>query len=198
MSKSPNNIREKLAKLDAEMQRGELQKTSQADPKHTDFFSDKMEELLTKQIGREAFSSYLYTAMAGYYDNIGLDGFRAFFQNAACEEMKHMKKLHDFMLTAGVSPDLPSQGTVPGDYDSPKAALQASLDHEISITADWVKITDQARTDANAAVEMLGQWYVTEQMEEEDKIIKLIQRLSYGGEGAVLILDGQLREEFED
>lgn len=195
MSKAPENITAKLRSIPLA---AILQKQSQAEPKQTDFMTDKMKELLTRQIGREAFSSYLYHGVAGYFDAAGLEGFKKYFQKAAVEELQHMHKIHNFMLIAGISPELPAQEAAPGDYASPKAALQASLDHEISVTADWVKITAQARTDENGPVESMGQWFVTEQMEEEDKLVKLIQRLSYGGDGAVLILDGQLLEELED
>ena len=197
MSEAPKNIANRIARtpFNELLTRIPLSKEAQADPRQTVFLSDTMTKMLTEQVGRETFSAYLYMGMAGYFDAAGLDGFAKYFRTASCEEMAHARKVHDYLLECGDSPTLPPMGESKGSYESVESALKKALEHEMSVTADWKRITAQARDDADAPTEELAQWFMTEQIEEESKIIKLIQRLSYGGPGAALLLDIQLLNE---
>jgi ferritin len=167
-------------------------KTPPTPPAQTKFLSTTMAELLAEQVGNEAYSFYLYMALDAYADNLGLDGFAKYFGNAAEEELKHTKKVHQYLMDTGTVVALPAIKAPPGNPGSMQAAVEAALEHERKITANWQRIAAQARTDADAATEMLAQWFVTEQIEEEDRSVKLLQKVMLGGNAGLIVLDAGL------
>jgi ferritin len=58
-----------------------------------------MEKALNDQINAELYSSYMYLAMAAYFESVDLDGFAHWMELQADEEMEHAKKFYSYIFT---------------------------------------------------------------------------------------------------
>jgi len=161
----------------------------------TKFLSDDIVEMLAQQVGNEMTAFYEYTAINAWCDGVGLPGFTAWTAKQACDEMAHMKKVLRYLTIAGVSPKLPSISGTVTSYADVKATVDAIYSREKEVTANWRAIAKKALQDADAGTCALAQWFVTEQMEEEDTVEAVKFRLSIG---SVLEVDLQLMEQYGD
>ena len=57
--------------------------------------SKKLLDALNKQINEEYYSSYIYQAMVGYFEDINLDGCAHWMRMQAEEEHMHGNKIFD-------------------------------------------------------------------------------------------------------
>lgn len=161
----------------------------------TKFITDPVEQMLCQQIGNELFAYYEYTAAAAWFEGQGFSGFATWAGAQACGELEHMKKILDFLVTLGATPDLPQISGVAVKFPSIKAAIEGILERERAVTKNWRIIAKECIATDDAGTLELAQWFVTEQMEEEDAAKTLLSRLAAAGDGAgILVLDGQLME----
>jgi ferritin len=131
--------------------------------------------------------------MEAWLDNEGLTGFSKWMNKQADEETKHGMKIYGYLLSAGTELLLPAIPAPDSKFASAMDVGEKTLHHEITITESWRTISAFAQRDGDAATMALAQWFVTEQMEEEDRAVKLVQRLKLAGDRAgLLILDNEL------
>lgn len=159
----------------------------------TKFITDAVEQMLCQQIGNELFAYYEYTAVAAWCEGQGFGGFATWAGTQACGELQHMKKILDFLVTLGATPELPQITGVSVKFPSIEAAIKGILERERAVTKNWRIIAKECIATDDAGTLELAQWFVTEQMEEEDAVKTLLSRLQAAGDGAgILVLDGQL------
>jgi len=142
----------------------------------------KMETALNAQINEEMYSSYLYLAMAAYYNSIDLPGFSAWMRAQAKEEESHAMKLFDFVQERGGRVVLGAIKEPTREWASPLAAFEAALSHERHISACMDSLVDLSRAENDHATEFFLQWFVKEQVEEEASADAIVKRLSMVGE----------------
>ncbi|MDD1663659.1 MAG: ferritin, partial [Methanomicrobiales archaeon] len=58
---------------------------------------DNVRDALNAQMNREFFSSYLYLAMAGYFESVSLKGFAKWMLVQAQEEHAHGMKFYGYL-----------------------------------------------------------------------------------------------------
>ena len=63
--------------------------------------SDKMQTALNEQINEEMFSSYIYLAMAAYFEDLNMVGFAHWMRMQADEETIHAMKFYDYINERG-------------------------------------------------------------------------------------------------
>jgi ferritin len=160
----------------------------------TSFLSKETAALLARQIGNEVFSCYAYYAVAGWFHNQGLDGFQKLFDKQAGGELVHFKKIYDYLLEAGQEFAMPPVGAPDRDYADVAAACEAVVKLEKAVTADWRAIHKAAVADQDAATIELAQWFVSEQMEEEDLVFTLLQRVRMASKDGILTIDAALMD----
>jgi ferritin len=156
--------------------------------------SPKLQDALNEQMKNEFFSAYLYMAMAGYFQSEDLPGFATWMRVQALEEMTHGERFFHFTCDAGGRTDLrPIEGPK-NDFASPLDVFQFGLQHEKFVTDRIGKLMDLAREEGNHAAQIMLQWFITEQVEEEASfslIIRKLQRVEGDGRG-LLMLDQEL------
>lgn len=164
----------------------------------SDFLTDAVKKMLDQQVGNELFAFYEYSAAKAWFHGIGLDGFAAWCGKQAGDEITHMNKVLDFLTVAGVVADLPGLQPPPTSYSGATAVVEAILEREKAVTANWRAIGDQAMEDGDSATLQLAQCFLIEQMEEEDGVKSIHSRLlAAGGDGpGLLILDHQLETKY--
>ncbi|MHC4486191.1 MAG: ferritin, partial [Planctomycetota bacterium] len=137
----------------------------------------KMEKALNRQLNAEFYSAYLYLSMAGYFESIDLKGFANWMLVQVQEEQFHTMKLYDYIFERGGKVTLRPVDAPPSDWDCPLAAFEATLEHEQKVTGLINDLVSLARTEKDNAAEIYLQWFVNEQVEEEDNVNKVLGQL---------------------
>lgn len=156
--------------------------------------SQKLQDAINEQMKNEFFSAYLYKAMAAWFEAEDLPGFAHWMRLQTLEELCHGEKFFNFICEAGGRAImLPIDGPQT-DYESPQAVFEYSLKHEQFVTDRINQLMTLAKQENNHAAEIFLQWFVTEQVEEEDSVNDLLHKLRLvNGEGqGMLLLDKDL------
>lgn len=148
----------------------------------------KMEEALNKQINEEMFSSYLYLSMSAYFDSVNLAGFSQWMKYQAQEEMFHAMKLYNHIAERGGTVKLMAIKEPKHTWDSPLQVFEESLEHERFITDCIDKLMDVAIEIKDHAARNMLNWFVDEQVEEEDSFTEVLEKLKMIGDFKPLLL----------
>lgn len=144
----------------------------------------KIENALNGQMNKEMFSAYLYMAMSAFSDSIGLKGFANWFMVQYHEEMVHAMKIYEYIQRQGGKAKLMAINEPPSVFDSPLDMFEKTLAHEKFITQSINDLVDLAIAEKDHATHIFLQWYVTEQIEEEENDNNIIAQLNLVGSGA--------------
>ncbi|ERI93571.1 putative ferritin-1 [Clostridiales bacterium oral taxon 876 str. F0540] len=156
--------------------------------------SEKLIELINKQINYEFFSEHVYLAMAAYCADQDLDGLSNFFRVQAEEERFHAMKLFDYVIDMNSRVRIKNNPEPRNDYNSMLDVFKAALEHEKSNTRNIYEIADAATEERNHATISFLKWFIDEQVEEEALMNSLIKKLErIGNDSAALyMLDTEL------
>ncbi|NMA87142.1 MAG: ferritin [Tissierellia bacterium] len=156
--------------------------------------SEKLLTALNDQFNFELESAYVYMAMAAYCSDEDYDGFSHFFIMQAQEEYQHAMKFYDFIYDVDGSVELKAIPQPEGNYESVLAAFKEALAHEELVTSKINKIMDIAVEENNRFTINFLQWFIEEQLEEENsmkKIISTLERIDGNFQG-MYMLDKEL------
>jgi ferritin len=158
--------------------------------------SPAMIAALNEQIKHEYFSSYLYLAMSAYCEEQNLSGFAHWMRIQADEERGHAMKLFDYIQSLGVRVELKSIEQPPREFGSPRELFQKVLAHERMITSRIHALYEQARAEKDYRTEIMLQWFISEQVEEEKNALDILTRIEQVEErmSAVLWIDKELKK----
>lgn len=154
----------------------------------------KMAQALNGQINKEMYSAYLYMSMSAYSANIGLKGFANWFMVQYHEEMFHAMKLYEYVQRQGEDVKLETIKAPPSEFLSPLDMFTQTLTHEQYITSSINELMELAISKKDHATQIFLEWYVTEQVEEEENDNDIIAQLKLIGDNAhaLLMLDREL------
>ena len=156
--------------------------------------SDKMQDALNGQLNAELYSSYLYLSMNAYFKSINLDGFANWMYYQAQEELTHSMKFYDFISQRGGKVKLLQVDAPPTDWDSPLAVFEATLAHEQKVTGLINELVELSLAEHDHATNIFLQWFVSEQVEEEESVGGVLEQLKLMGEakGGLFMIDREL------
>lgn len=156
--------------------------------------SEKMETAINKQINEEMFSAYLYLSMSAYFKSIDLTGAAIWMKAQAQEEMLHAMKFYNFIFERGGKVKLLAIDQPQTEWDTPISAFNDALNHERKISSLIHQLVDLAMSEKDHASIPLLQWFVSEQVEEEDSVSKIINKLKMAGDnpGVLYMIDNEL------
>jgi len=137
----------------------------------------KTEEALNGQLNAELYSAYLYLSMAAYFESADLPGFANWMRVQFQEEQFHAIKFYDYIIERGGRVNLTAIETPPSDWDCPLAVFEATLSHEQKVTGLINDLVYLAREEKDNASEIFLQWFVTEQIEEENNVNRVLGQL---------------------
>lgn len=154
----------------------------------------EIQEALNEQIRAELHSGYLYLAMSAHFAEENLDGFAHWMRLQAAEELEHAMRLYDYVLHRGGHVDLRAVDAPPDSFGSPLEIFESALEHEKKITGMIDDLFVLAREQSDHPTELELQWFVTEQVEEEDSAGRAVEQLKIAGDNtsALLMLDHRL------
>jgi ferritin len=156
--------------------------------------SKKMEKAINQQINAEIYSSYLYLSMATYFESKSLGGFSNWMRQQAQEELFHGMKMFDFVCERGGRVSLKAIDQPPSKWSSPLNAIENVLSHEQKVTGLINDLVNLAQDERDHATNIFLQWFVSEQVEEEDTAGSLVDKLILIGKDAngLFMLDTEL------
>jgi ferritin len=139
--------------------------------------ADKMEKALNGQLIAETYSAYLYLSMSSYFKAEGLDGFASWMFAQAQEELTHAMKFYDYINQRGGRVLLTQIDAPPTQWSSALAVFEDTLAHEQKVTGLINTLMDVALEERDHATQIFLQWFVTEQIEEEESVGEVLSKL---------------------
>ena len=156
--------------------------------------SKTMEQAINEQINKELYSSYLYLSMAAYFEGKNLPGFATWMRVQADEEREHGMKFFEYLVDRGGNVELKPIAGPATDWKTSLDAFKQVQEHEAFVTASINALYEQALKEKDYPTQVLLQWFITEQVEEEKNAAEIVQQIELiDAKGtAVLMLDHQL------
>ena len=160
----------------------------------------EMEQALNEQINKELYSAYLYKAMSVEAKAKGLNGTSSWLSVQAKEEMEHAEKIEDYLLDQNCSVILDAIRKPESSFKDLKDLFDRVLSHEKAVTASILGLVKLARKNDDVATEIMLQWFVTEQVEEEKNPSEILQKIEmiHGSSGGLYMLDKELGKRIKD
>lgn len=161
----------------------------------------ELHDAILAQITVEEESARIYYQIAQVCKYLSWDGFACWYGKQAVEEDSHACKFKDYMNEHGhmvvldtiSKPDLVPTSDLKG-AETLLTLAKLSYEHEQFVTSQLQKIAEVALAAQDFATMDLLQWYLKEQVEEEDKFARLITKLTYAGENIAALFE--LDEEY--
>lgn len=154
---------------------------------------------LVDQINMEFEAAYIYLGMSAYLDGDDYPGFGQWMMAQSQEEVTHAMKLYHYLQERGERIELQAINEVSVDYDSVQDVFEKALAHEKEVTASIDKLMNKAHDLKDFSAMGMLQWFVDEQVEEEDTFnaaLAKIRRAENKG-SALLMLDSKFGKRQE-
>ncbi len=156
--------------------------------------SKAMQDAINQQINAEISSAYLYLSMSAHCAATNRVGSAHWMRVQWQEELSHAMKLFDYINDRGGRAVLKSVAQPPTEFKSLLDVFQQVLDHERAVTGMIHRLYEAAVKENDYATQVLLQWFITEQVEEEKNATEIIEQLKMIGDqgAAVIMLDRHL------
>ena len=143
----------------------------------------KLAKELNQQINEEMASAYIYQAMAAWLENKNYEGFAGWMKVQAKEETAHADKFYKFLLDRGEKIEFLAIGKPENDFASVLEIFEITLKHEKFIPGRINLLSELAEKVKDRPAEIMLQWFITEQVEEEKNPAVMIEKLKLIKEG---------------
>jgi ferritin len=162
--------------------------------------SKKMEDALNKQINAELYSAYLYLSMATDFEAKNLDGFAQWMKVQTQEEMRHAMKIYSYVNEQQGKVKLEAIDGPQTEWKSPLEMFEAAYKHEQHVTGLINNLVTLANKEKDNATSIFLQWFVTEQIEEENSTSTIVEKLKMIGDKpqGLFMLDHALAQRKAD
>ena len=156
--------------------------------------SNKVQDAINAQINAEFWSAYLYLSMAMHFEAEGRTGVANWFRIQFQEEQAHAQIFINHLNQRAGRVTLKAIDAVPTTWDSPLDAFKATLEHEQKVTALINGLYAIAEAEHDYATRDRLNWFVSEQVEEEDNCRTLIDKYTLIGDDGMgqYMLDQEL------
>lgn len=143
--------------------------------------NEKIASLLNQQINKEFYSAYLYLDIYNYYDSLDLDGYANYYMIQAQEERDHALLFMKYMQNNGLKVTLEAIDKPDKTFNSILEPLEVAAEHERYVTALINTIYHECHETKDYRTMKFLDWFVDEQMEEEDHANTMISRYKLFG-----------------
>lgn len=156
--------------------------------------SDTLEAAYSEQVTLELWAAISYLQMSAWFESKDLPGMASWMRIQSAEENGHALRFMDFLLARGNSLSIGTVDSPKPTFQSAKAAFEAALEQERTVSKSIRAIHALATKEKDAESFPLLDWFLTEQVEEEDSVQKIVGQLKLAGQNgsALLMLDREL------
>ena len=154
----------------------------------------KVADLLNDQINKEFYSAYLYLDIANYYIDNDLDGFGNWYNIQAQEERDHALLFLKYLQSNGQKVSLKAIDKPDKKFNNHLDPLLIGAEHERFVTDLIHKIYEAAYEAKDFRTMQFLDWFVKEQLEEEENADKLVSKYKLFGDDpkSLYLLDQEL------
>jgi len=155
-----------------------------------------VQEAFNQQLNAELYSAYLYLSMAAYFQSVNLPGFANWMRVQEQEERVHALMFYDYIIARSGRVTLRAIDAPPTEWTSPLDVFESAYKHEQMVTGRINDLVNLALDERDHAAHMFLQWFVNEQVEEEENANNIVQQLKLMGESgnSLYLLDRELAQ----
>ena len=156
--------------------------------------SEKITQAFNSQLNAELYSAYLYLSMSASLASQNLPGFAAWMRAQTKEEFQHAMKFYDHIIARSGKAILIAIEAPPTQWDGPLAVAEHTCKHEKKVTGLINDLVSLAKSEADTESEQFLQWFVDEQVEEEENVGQVLEMVKKAGDSpdALQPLDAEL------
>ena len=156
--------------------------------------SKTIEDAINAQVNAELWSAYLYLSMAHNFEADGKSGIANWFKVQFKEEQAHAEIFMNYINQRGGRVWLKPIDAVETEWATPLDAFNATLEHERKVTAMINNLYALAEAEHDYATREMLNWFISEQVEEEESAQQLIDKFTLiGNDGmGIYMLDQEL------
>lgn len=161
--------------------------------------SEKINNILNEQINKEFYSGYLYLSMSANMKELGLNGFASWLKHQAKEEVGHGLKIFDYLIDRNSFVTLKQINTPDFEFNGIISVFNIIYEHEKCITNAVMTVAKLAEEECDRTTLNFIDWFIEEQLQEEEAVKNIIKRLELFGEDkvALFLMDKELNERTE-
>ena len=161
--------------------------------------SEVINKILNEQINKEFYSGYLYLSMSAHLKELGLNGFASWTKHQAKEEVEHGLKIFDYLINCNSFVTLKQIRTPEFEFKGVLSIFNHIYEHEKCITHSVMEIAQKAEEECDRTTLNFIDWFIAEQIEEEEAVNNIIKRLELFGDDkvALYLMDKELGERNE-
>jgi ferritin len=156
--------------------------------------SEKMIAEFNEQIKLELESAYIYLAMSADLEEKNWEGMAKWMKGQSNEEVSHAMKFYHHLLERGARIKLHGIQEPQQEWKSPLDIFSAAYEHEKFVTGRIHHLYKLAQEENDYPAQVMLQWFVEEQVEEEDSTLKIREKLNKIGDSmnGLFMLDHEL------
>ncbi|HTX19857.1 MAG TPA: ferritin [Bacteroidota bacterium] len=156
--------------------------------------SKAMQDAVNEQINKELYSSYLYLAMSSHFAESNLPGFASWMKVQSGEEYGHAMKFYGYIIERNGHVEVEAIQKPQTKFKSPSDVFKQVLEHEQKVTASINKLYELAVKEKDYPSQIMLQWFITEQLEEEKSATDILEQLKMIGDApvSIIMMDRQL------
>lgn len=132
---------------------------------------------LQRQLNHELGAAHAYTALAVWCVDQNLKGFARFFYKQAGEEREHAQRFLDHLLDRGILPELRALPAPKTHFDALIDVGRHAQTMERANTSGIHQAYKVAIERSDFAAQVMLQWFIQEQVEEENWSDEMVQRI---------------------
>ena len=162
------------------------------------FASEKMIGALNDQIGKELAASVQYIAIGSHLSSENLPELARLFYEQADEERDHAMRFVRFVVDIGGAVRIPALPEPRSDFHSTEECVSLSLDWETEVTCQINDLVEIASEESNYLALRFLDYFVTEQLEEVNKMGGLLALVKRAGASGLLYVEDYLSRRSAD
>ncbi len=151
-----------------------------------------LEKMLNEQLNFEIYSAHIYLAMSGCANDKDLPGVASWFLVQYEEELFHAKKIFNYINSRGGRVNITGFKDPQNEWKDALELFEVSLAHEQEVTKRIYNLMDAAIEAKDHATKSFLQWFVDEQVEEEDTVRDIISKVKMLKNSSLYHLDKEL------
>jgi ferritin len=154
----------------------------------------RIQDAINEQINWELYSGYLYLSMAAQFAEMGMAGGQNWMTVQYQEELAHARIMFDYVLTRGGRVVLEAIEKPRTEWPDGLSMFEEALAHEQKVTGRIHELASLALEIKDHATYNFLQWFIAEQVEEEESANDMVQKFGMAGDqpGGLYQLDKEL------
>lgn len=156
--------------------------------------SKAMLKALNEQVTHEFYAAHLYLSMSAHFESENLPGFARWMELQSKEEHGHAMKIYKYIHDRDDRVTLEAIDKPPASFKKPIDVMKMALEHEKKVTGLINRLYELALKEKDYPTQVMLQWFITEQVEEEKTALDIIELLKQVGDApaGLIMLDRQL------